>query len=289
MHSLEFLHKTVLVTGASRGLGLHTAQAFWNRGANLFLIARSSEALQDVSARFQTAAQQEQRVETLAVDVSRPEAPERIVEAARRFAVHLDVLVNNAAIIGPIGAFEENDWAGWQHAIQVNLLAPIALCHAAIPWMKARGGAIVNVSGGGATGPRPYFSAYATAKAGLVRFSETLAAELKSHRIRVNCIAPGAMNTAMLDAVLSAGSEIAGQQEYRKALEQSQNGGTAPETPAELITYLASDSAANVTGKLISAVWDPWRDLAKRAAELDQSDIYTLRRIVPADRGLKWA
>lgn len=270
-------------------MGLHTAEAFWARGANLFLIARSRDALNDVTSRLKTAAREGQRVEWLSMDVSLPDAPERILGGIRGLETGVDVLVNNAAIVGPIGAFEENDWAAWQHAIQVNLLAPVALCRAVIPSMKRRGGAIVNVSGGGATGPRPYFSAYATAKAGLVRFSETIAAELKQHRIRVNCIAPGAMNTEMLEAVLRAGPESAGPQEYRKALEQSQNGGTAPETPAELITYLASEAAAGVTGKLISAVWDPWRDLAKRAAELDRSDMYTLRRIVPANRGVEWA
>jgi 3-oxoacyl-[acyl-carrier protein] reductase len=206
-----------------------------------------------------------------------------------KFSGRLDVLVNNAAIIGPIGALEDNDFAQWQEAIRVNLLAPVALCRLAVQWMKKeRAGSIINISGGGATSPRPFFTAYGTAKAGLVRFTETLAVETAGYGIRVNAIAPGAMNTEMHDAVLRAGPERVGKAEYRKAVEQAERGGTSPETPADLAVFLASDEAAGITGRLISAVWDRWRNLAERAGELAKSDVYTLRRIVPEDRGLAW-
>jgi NAD(P)-dependent dehydrogenase (short-subunit alcohol dehydrogenase family) len=96
------------------------------------------------------------------------------------------------------------------------------------------------------------------------------------------------MNTEMHDAVLRAGRALAGETEYRKALEQAERGGVPPATAAELAVFLASDAAAGINGRLISAVWDPWRNLASHAAELPQSDVYTLRRIVPEDRGLLW-
>jgi NAD(P)-dependent dehydrogenase (short-subunit alcohol dehydrogenase family) len=281
MDTALFAGKTVLVTGASRGLGRHIAEAFWQRGAEVFLVARSGEALGAVCAQFDA------RARYMAADLADSAVAERIFAALG--GGRLDVLVNNAAIVGPIGALEENDWARWQVTIQVNLLAPAALCRLAIGRMKARGGgAIVNVSGGGATSPRPFFSAYATAKAGLVRLTETIAAEVGRYGIRANAIAPGAMNTEMLDAVLRAGPAKAGEAEYRKALEQEENGGTPPGTPAELAVFLASDRAAGINGRLISAVWDPWKDLASHAGDLAKSDVYTLRRIVPEDRGLKW-
>ena len=155
--------------------------------------------------------------------------------------------------------------------------------------MKAQGGGVIlNISGGGATSPRPFFSAYATAKAGLVRLTETIAAEAGHYGIRANAIAPGAMNTEMRDTVLRAGPELAGETEYRKALEQAETGGALPDTPAELAIFLASDSAVGVNGRLLSAVWDSWRDLSAHAPELARSDVYTLRRIVPKDRGLPW-
>jgi 3-oxoacyl-[acyl-carrier protein] reductase len=197
----------------------------------------------------------------------------------------LDVLVNNAASLGPVGAAQDCDWTVWQAAIKVDLLAPVELCMQAIPLMRA-GGSIVNLSGGGATGPRPRFSAYATAKAVLVRFSETLAAELQTSRISVNCVAPGVMNTGLLREVAEAGPERAGDFEFTRALEH--NPEDACTKAAELVAWLASAAAAGITGRLISAVWDNWKELARRAPELAASDIYTLRRIVPNDRGREW-
>ena len=289
MDNVSFLGKTVLLTGASRGLGLHIAEAFWSRGADLFLVARSGEILAALCGRLSAAAPGGRRVDQLASDLARPEAPGEIFEALRKFSPRLDVLVNNAAIVGPVGPLADNDWAQWQKTIQVNLLAPIALCRMAIQKMKSQGGgAIVNLSGGGATSPRPFFSAYGTAKAGLVRFTETIAVEAAPYGIRLNAIAPGALNTEMLDTVLRAGPAAAGETEYRKALQQAESGGASPLAPAELAVFLASDAAAGISGRLISAAWDPWRKLANHTAELAGSDVYTLRRIVPKDRGLSW-
>jgi 3-oxoacyl-[acyl-carrier protein] reductase len=155
--------------------------------------------------------------------------------------------------------------------------------------MKAGGGgSIVSLSGGGATAPRPNFSAYATAKAALVRFSETLAREAAPSGIRVNCVAPGALNTDMLRDVLAAGRERAGP-EYEKALERAKHGGDPPEEAARLVAFLLSDDSRDVTGRLLSAVWDPWRSLAAHRDELEDSDLFTLRRIGLADRGKEWA
>jgi NAD(P)-dependent dehydrogenase (short-subunit alcohol dehydrogenase family) len=206
----------------------------------------------------------------------------------RVFSDRLDILVNNAGIVGPIGPIEENSWQSWTTTVQVNLIAPAALCRLAIRQMKAQGGgSIINISGGGAASPRPFFSAYGAAKAALVRLTETIAAEAGPYGIRANAIAPGAMNTEMHEAVLRAGRSLAGETEYRSALQQAETGGVSPATPAELAVFLASD-AAGINGRLINAVWDPWKTLAGHAAELENSDVYTLRRILPSDRGLNW-
>lgn len=283
-----FAKKTVLVTGASRGLGREIAEAFWDEGADLFLAARSADALtalcKDLAAR-----RRDQRAGHVVIDLGAPDAADRTMKAFSGFSDSLDVLVNNAAIQGPIGPLDENDWAEWQATVAVNLLAPVALSRRAIQRMKIQhGGVILNISGGGAATPRPCFSAYATAKAGLVRFTETVAAEVAGGGIRVNAIAPGALNTEMHEAILRAGAAQAGEREYRRALEQLERGGTPLATPAGLAVFLASQAAAGITGRLIHAVWDPWRGLEAHAAELAGSDIYTLRRIVPDDRGLRW-
>jgi NAD(P)-dependent dehydrogenase (short-subunit alcohol dehydrogenase family) len=274
-----------IITGASRGLGQAIAREFWARGATLGLVARSETALAELAAGLPPAPAQQ--AVTVVADLSDPEAPARIVERLRAEWGQLDVLVNNAAVLGPIGSTWETGWDEWQQALQVNLLAPIQLCRLCIPWMN-RGGSIINLSGGGATGPRPRFGAYGTAKAALVRFTETLAQETAGLGIRVNAIAPGAMNTEMLEGVLRSGAERAGK-EYDAALRQKQSGGEPPQKAAELAAYLASRESEPISGRLISAVWDPWRSLGTHAGELSGSDIYTLRRIVPEDRGRRWA
>jgi NAD(P)-dependent dehydrogenase (short-subunit alcohol dehydrogenase family) len=289
MDASVFSGKTVLVTGASRGLGQEISEVFWRHGADVFLVARSGEILSALCAQFACTGQETQRAAHLVVDLSVSDAPALIFDALQSFTGRIDVLVNNAATIGPIGPLDGNDWTGWKTAIDVNLLAPAALCRLAIPQMKSQGGgAIINVSGGGATSPRPFFSAYAAAKAGLVRLTETIAAESGRHGIRANAIAPGAMNTEMHNAVLRAGPALAGETDYRKAVEQAANGGAPSVTAAELAVFLASGAAAGINGRLISAVWDPWKNLASHTAELAKSDVYTLRRIVPEDRSFLW-
>jgi NAD(P)-dependent dehydrogenase (short-subunit alcohol dehydrogenase family) len=150
------------------------------------------------------------------------------------------------------------------------------------------GGSIVNLSGGGASTARPRFSAYATAKCALVRFSETIAAEVADLSIRVNCIAPGVMNTAMLQETLRAGADRTGRDEYERIAKSATGGASDPRIAADLVVYLASARSTGITGKLISAVWDPWRSLHEHAEDLKTTDIYTLRRIVPSDRGKEW-
>jgi NAD(P)-dependent dehydrogenase (short-subunit alcohol dehydrogenase family) len=280
--------KNALITGASRGLGREIARAMWRQGANLLLVARTEAALFELRAEFLTAQQMHQQVHVLAVDLAQDAAP-KILDRAGRIWDRVDILVNNSAVLGPIGNAWENDWDEWQATIRVDLLAVVELCCAFVPWMIERGsGKIINLSGGGATAPRARFSAYATAKAALVRFSETLAEEVRGSNVQVNCVAPGALNTEMNRAVLTAGSEKAGMNEHARAVELASGGGTAPTRAADLCVFLASSAADGITGRLISAVWDPWPVLAHHVDELQGSDIYTLRRIVPKDRGKDW-
>jgi NAD(P)-dependent dehydrogenase (short-subunit alcohol dehydrogenase family) len=282
--------KNIVITGASRGLGKAIAQACWTHGANLLLAARSKAALEAQRSEFlRTPVREKQIAEICAADLSKHTAVETITSKALGYFSAAHGLINNAGILGPIGKSWENNWRDWEATIRVDLLAPIELCRAFAPWMiQTGGGSIVNLSGGGATGPRPNFTAYATAKTGLVRFSEILAHELKSTGVRVNSVAPGAMATDMLKEILDAGPDKVGADEFNKVLAQSRSGGTPPERAAELCAFLCSDRAKEITGRLLAAAWDPWEKLEARADELNASDVYTLRRIVPEDRGKKW-
>jgi NAD(P)-dependent dehydrogenase (short-subunit alcohol dehydrogenase family) len=275
--------RNILITGASRGLGRATAGLLWRAGANVALVSRPGAALEETVASLSGGTPGQQRF-SIGVDLGEPWAPDAIAAALSDQWETVDGLINNAGTIGPIGELASSDWSEWEAAIRVNLLVPVALCRLLIGRMRP-GSAIVNLSGGGATSPRPNFGAYATAKAGLVRFTENLAVELAGQGIRVNAVAPGAMNTQMLEAVLEAGAGAAGA-EFGKAVEQKQKGGVPPEKAAELVAWLVSPASEGISGRLISAVWDPWPSLAGRASEL--GDIYTLRRITPEDRGKKW-
>ena len=194
--------------------------------------------------------------------------------------------MSNAGVHGPLGPIEDVDWDAWVEAININLLGTVLCCRSVVPWMRRqRAGKIILLSGGGATAPLPRVSAYAASKAAVVRFGETLAEEVKDAGISVNSVAPGALNTRLLDQVLAAGPETVGAAFHERAVRQSQAGGTPLETPADLIAFLASSASDGVTGRLLSAVWDDWRHLPERRAQLADSDVYTLRRIVPEDRG----
>jgi NAD(P)-dependent dehydrogenase (short-subunit alcohol dehydrogenase family) len=201
----------------------------------------------------------------------------------------VDVLVNNAGVYGPKGPSESVDLDEWSRALEINLLGTFIPTRFAIEQMKRKGGGkIVNLSGGGATNPLPRLSAYAASKAAVVRLTETLAEELREFSIMVNAIAPGALNTRFLDEVLQAGPELVGSTFFEKALKQRDTGGAPIEKGVALCVYLASSASDGITGKLISALWDPWERLGDFQAELQRSDIYTLRRIVPEDRGNKF-
>ena len=143
---------------------------------------------------------------------------------------------------------------------------------------KGGGGKIINLSGGGSTAPRPFFSAYGASKTAVVRLTETLAKEVAPMNIQVNAIAPGAVNTRMLEEVISAGDK-AGSTASREARKQTMSGGTPINKPASLASFLGSDDSGVLSGKLISAVWDNLEDIAGSEGALNESDMYTLRRV----------
>ncbi len=277
--------RTALITGASQGLGLEIARSYLREGARIVICARSDETLR--SAEVELAGLGE--VHGHPADVASPGEVEALVTFAVERLGGLDILVNNAGVYGPKGGIGDVDWAAWADAIQINLMGSVLPARFALPHLRAaERGKIVQLSGGGATAPLPFLSAYAASKAAVVRFMETLAGEVAGDGIDVNAIAPGALNTRMLDEVLEAGPEAVGEAFYAKALQQRDSGGTSLDRGAALSVYLGSRKSDGISGRLLSAVWDPWEDLETHAAELEGSDIYTLRRIIPAERGQGW-
>lgn len=284
---MKLQDKVALVTGAGRGIGRAIALAFAREGADLVLASRTFSQVAQTGALAQALGC---RTLPLSVDVSQPPEVETMVKAALEAFGRIDILVNNAGIWGPLGPLVDNDIAKWIEAIHINLIGVFLCCRAVLPVMiSRRRGKIINLAGGGAAYARPYFSAYGTAKAAVVRLTESLAQEVAEFNIQVNAIAPGGVNTKLLEEVLEAGERV-GRKEAAAAQKQQQTGGTPPEKAAALALFLASPEADGLSGRLLSAVWDDWSGMAKRVKEIMASDLYTLRRVVaPEEPGVKRA
>jgi NAD(P)-dependent dehydrogenase (short-subunit alcohol dehydrogenase family) len=284
---MKLKNLNALITGSSQGLGKVIAEHFLQEGANVALCARSEKDLlgtrDELTKKFPS-----QKVVARTCDVSSEAQVNDLVAFALQELGSLQALILNAGIYGPMGPTESVSLSEWRRAMDINLYGVLLPCRATIPHFKKGGrGKIVILSGGGATNPLPNISSYAASKAAVVRLMETLAEELKNFHIDVNAIAPGALATRLVDEVLAAGPEKVGAAFYEKNKQWKEKGATPPELGAKLAVYLASSQSDGITGKLISAQWDPWEKLHEFKADLN-SDIYALRRIVPKDRGKTW-
>jgi NAD(P)-dependent dehydrogenase (short-subunit alcohol dehydrogenase family) len=281
--------RTAVIAGASEGLGLEIAVTYVRAGASVMMCARTGETLERAEREVRAAAQPNQQVLATVADVSNAGDVERVAAEALRHFPQVHALVNNAGVYGPLGPLESIDWREWTRAVEINLYGSVLMARALIPHFKRHHyGKIVQLSGGGATNPLPRITAYAASKAAVVRFAESIALELAPFGIDVNSIAPGALNTRMMNQLLDGGADVVGEDFYRRMEKFAAEGGTPLARGAELAVFLASAESDGITGRLLSAVWDLWRDLPARREALSRSDVYTLRRIVPRDRGLDW-
>lgn len=286
---MELENRSAIITGANQGLGLEIARHYVQAGANVMLCARNQELLAKAEAEVASLARPGQKVLARATDISNGQEVEALVQETLAAFGSLQILVNNAGIYGPKGEIESVDWQDWVRTMEINVYGSVLLCRSVLPHFKANGyGKIVQLSGGGATNPMPRLTAYAVSKAAIIRFAESLAEEVRGTGIDVNAIAPGALNTRMLDEVLAAGPEKVGQSFYERALKQKDHGGAPMSRGAKLAVFLGAAASDGITAKLISSIWDNWEKWPEHVEELSKSDAYTLRRIAGRDRGLVW-
>lgn len=285
--------KRALITGASQGLGKALASVYLTEGADVVICARNAKDLtaagKELSQNLIKTLDHSQKLLTQVADVSKANEVEALIEYTLKNLGGIDVLICNAGIYGPKGPISTLNWEEWEKAIQVNLMGTVLPCRFVLPHMiRAKSGKIIALSGGGATKPLPFLSSYAASKAAVVRFVETLAEEVRDQGINVNAVAPGALNTRLLEEVLDAGPQVVGEDFYNKSVIQKKEGGSSLEHAANLCVFLGTSASNGITGKLISAVWDPWAklsELPELKEKIEKTDIYTLRRIVPEDRG----
>ncbi len=265
--------KSVLIAGAGRGIGKRLAMGFAQAGARVGLLARSQAELDLAKLEIEQAGGNALRIRADVRDL------EQMCAAVYR--VHavfggLEVLIVAAGVQGPVGPLLTTKSKVWNEAVEINLIGAANACRAALPGMiQKRSGKIILISGGGSDSSRPNFTAYAASKAGVVRFAECLADEVRDDNVQVNCMAPGASYTHMTDEVLHAGESKAGPREVEEAERTRITGGIAPEKQVQLALFLASERSNHISGKLIH-VNDDWKRFESQNMK---PELYTLRRV----------
>ena len=262
----------LVITGSSSGIGKFLADSLASKGHTVCRLARSPQD----GFSFQC-------------DVSDWPALEKCAQKIMAKWKAIDALICCAGVQEPIGRAMDIDPTAWGSNLAVNLDGTFfsirafysLLCHA------QRRAKVICFSGGGATSLRPNFAAYGVSKTGVVRLVETLAAEWEKLPLDINAVAPGAIFTRMTEQVLAQGAAVVGKAEFERASKQSRDNAAELAKVLGLVEFLLSPRSDGISGKLISAVWDPWEKLDQFKNDLN-SDIYTLRRITPKNRGKTW-
>ncbi len=226
--------KVALVTGASQGLGRALAFAYAREGASLVICSRREEAIRPLDEELERMGAE---VVSLAIDVSKSDDVERLVDAAVERFGGIDVLVNNAGLLGPRVAIEEYSEEEWRRVIDANLTGPYLVTKAAIPHLR-EGASIINVVSGVSVEGRAEWGAYSVSKFGVEGLSQILAAELEDRGVRSNAVDPGGMRTEMRAAAYP---------------EEDPQTRITPEENTAVFLYLASDESRGVTGRRLKA------------------------------------
>lgn len=272
---MELANKVCLIAGASGAIGAAVARRFYQEGAHLALThhsAKPQRLLESLSGR-------PGRVLSLRLDVARWDEVQSVANQVLREFGAIHVLVNCTGILGPVGPTCRAPVEEWVRTVEINLTGCFYLVRAVLPAMVAQGGGkILHFSGGGAAYARPFFTAYSASKAAVVRFTESLAEELREANIQVNAIAPGAVKSRMWDEMRAARA-VGGPRLLEELRQMDATGGVPAERAAALAVFLASDRSRGLTGRLISSVHDDWEHLEPRIMQIMKSEAWTLRRL----------
>ncbi len=267
--------KCAIITGGSGTIGSIASKAFLSVAMKVVSLSRRGNPPQGFKD------ENTDLIHCVKCDVSDEKKVSATIAEISSQWNEIDILVNAAGIQGPFGIFEETKPEEWKRNYEVNVYGTYIMTRAVLPFMgKQRRGKIINLSGGGSTASRPRLSAYASSKAAVVRFTETIADELRASNrpIDVNAIAPGAVNSFMTKEILE-NRELAGEKEFADATKTQKTGGTDPALLTEFFLFFASEHSDGISGKLISALWDDWKNFPQQVVPLQKSSLYTLRRI----------
>lgn len=271
-------NKTIVVTGGSLGIGLAVSKKCADEGARVIIAARNRNDLEEALTELKRISRVDHQAYPL--DVSRFEDVGKFAEWCSSNSAEINGLVNCAGIYGPIGRTDRIEMSEFRKTIEVNFLGTVYMCSTFAKLIKSdTRKKIVNYSGGGAASPFPNYSAYATSKIAIVRFTENLAIELADEGFDVNCVAPGFVITRLHEETIRAGSDSAGKNFFETTRKQIENGGVPAEKAAGLTALLLSSKSDGISGKFLSAPWDPWQEEDFQELLKSDKDFATLRRI----------
>jgi 3-oxoacyl-[acyl-carrier protein] reductase len=250
----EFKNKNILITGAGRGIGKRLALGFARLGARIALVGRSKAEIDLAHIEIEQAGGNALRIRA---DVLDPEQLALAVDRARVvFGSPIDVLICAAATLGPIQPFLQNSLKAWKDAFNINLMGVVHSFRAVLPSMtERRAGKIIVLACDSDDAPKTSLSAYMTSKTAVVRFVETVAAEVSEHNVQINCFDPGLAYTNMTDEIIRAESRLE-TRVVSEARETRRTGGISPDLQLKVASFLASEQSNHITGKLIHVTDD---------------------------------
>jgi short-subunit dehydrogenase len=277
--------KVAIITGGSRGIGTAIAKRFAQEGCNLLLVARTKSELEKTAASIK--GQFSVNVSSYQADIGNENEVVLMVQQTITEFNKIDILVNNAAIIGPMGEISQIEGKDFFDAIKNNIGGTVFCTKAVIPYMKSqKQGCIINLSGGGGLYPLPYYDAYSASKAAIVRLTENFALELEEFHINVTAISPGAVNTKMFDQQLKVDKNSIGKKNWQALQDRLASGGDSIDKVSELALFIACQNRKELNGRVISAIWDNWENISNQKEKIIDTDTFQMRRIVPKDRGI---
>ncbi len=246
---MQLKDKVAIITGAGRGLGRSSALAMAREGASIVILSRTPSELAETAGIIKS---EGGNVLALKADVSVASDIEEVVNEAISVHGRIDILMNNAAEVGPAQLITEIDEKEWSMIMDINLKGVYLCCRAVVPHMLwQKGGKIINVTSGFAEIVMPPLGAYSISKAALNHMTRIMAEELRAHNIQVNALDPGIMDTSMQEELREMGPEVLGEALFNQFQTFKEEGHLkSPDDIAQLAVFLASDSSEGITGEV---------------------------------------
>src|SRR6267142_4471061 len=269
---ISLKNQIAVVTGGGRGIGRAIAQSLASAGAAVAVLARSQNELAETVRLIEEAGG---RARAFVADVADPAAVRNAMRSVRESLGPVDLLVNNAGAVQPLGPFEENSVEDWWRTMEVNVHGPLLCTHAVLPGMIARqGGRIINIASGAGTVSVPYFSGYVTSKTALIRFTECMAIETRGQGISCFAIEPGTVRTAMAEYSLNSEEGKKWLPWFGRIFEQKID--VPAERSARLVLELASGRMDALSGRFLS-IYEDLDLMLKSLDEIKEKNLHSLK------------